>query len=1505
MVEEETGLVAGFTIDLDDAFGGLKSLDDIFGTTVADMIREWKKVENVVGADKVFERATAEVRAFGTSADRELRAVARATNAAEKSAEALTRKIRSQTETFNMSASEIRNMNAELRATEAEARGLTKVAADLRAANAEMNRLEAGVGGIGRASARSRGTMMQFGMQMNDVATMAALGAPPMQIFASQIGQITQVAQGAEGGVRGFIGQLGGIALAYAPLIAASAVAVGGFALFSRAVSEGINTQKMVDGLGLTRDEIKKLKDVSVDTGDVMGATFQVLAQRVGLNMGKVKAYFGSALDYMTSAGRMALSALYAQFAGTFGAIGTIVRGFIAGKGLVDIAKDVGGAYVDAYNRADGALKRFGSDVNKQIASNKLAELTKQADALKLDRAEKKPKAPEKPKVDRHAEQLARENAAIEAQIRNLYALADAYGVSGAAALIAEARVKAESDAIKKRGDIEMFVDRQVRLAIAQRVSDAEKSAATMRDQARIQTEVNAQVAAGLVPAALANDLVRDRVAELVLLAAVEAAQQRGLKTEVDKATKALQDQRDALADAKAAGTGAFFVAADKDADRKLEALREEARLIGLTGLERVKALATIRATQEIVAKGEALGTTYADAYIAKQRQIAVETELNTARQNDYTASLTATADQWDQIAQSVRTAADGMADSFGRFGQAIGDVASIYSGFRADQERARTVHEANMAKELTAAGKQREMAKFTAVTSGAQIRLYGDMAAASKSFFGEHSKGAKAAMAAERVFRAYEFAMSVRSMVQDVAETISSVANSGARAAAAGAEGVANQSKLVFPLNIAAMAATGAALVAAGIAMFAGGGGGGTATPPMSADDRQAGAGTGTLLGDMKGQSESIARSIELMAKNSSADLEFANPTLKALHSIDNSISRMAGTIARQVQVSGSMFDTSGQGLGTNSKSGFLGVFGGSTTTKSLYDLGMTLAAGTVGDILANGIAGQTYQVIEKVKKSKGFLGIGGGTKTSYSTTYGAIDTEITSAIQGVVGSLRNGLLSAADLIGVQGAQAILDGFQVALGTVSFKDMTGTEIESQLNAVFSSIGDQMAGRLLPSLSAMQEVGEGLFETFIRVAKEYQSVDVALRSIGRSFGQVGLESVAARDALVQLFGGLDGFMESTDAFRQQFLTEAEQIAPVMAAVRVEMARLGLSGITTRDQFKQTVLGLNLTTDAGRETYAALLKVAPAFDKVLDAQEQAGKDMASTLKDTVETFQQLTEGLRKYRDTLFATDAAQGATYGALRSKFTSTADLAAQGDQAALGNLEGTAKAFLDASLNQASTREQYQRDVALVAQGVDKGIFAAEATADYAQLQLDALGNAVTLLGVIATNTATTTAALEATHGVVGAIGAAGRAAPTTGRSLADAASVSAGATARSTDRETVEELRSGFEGLRREMSAMRAESKAGHAETAYAAKKTSRILEDVTAESGGLAFAMADTTSVTASSGNGGGTTTPPTTVPTLDNTYANSETVRANNIAFAGVLLDLEQQIAALGG
>jgi hypothetical protein len=159
-------------------------------------------------------------------------------------------------------------------------------------------------------------------------------------------------------------------------------------------------------------------------------------------------------------------------------------------------------------------------------------------------------------------------------------------------------------------------------------------------------------------------------------------------------------------------------------------------------------------------------------------------------------------------------------------------------------------------------------------------------------------------------------------------------------------------------------------------------------------------------------------------------------------------------------------------------------------------------------------------------------------------------------------------------------------------------------------------------------------------------------VDVALSSIGKSFGMVGAESVGARENLIDMFGGLDAFDRADQPVRQAFLSEAEQMAPVQAAVAKAMADLGLAGITTKDAFKQTVLGLDLTTEAGELMYAQLLTIAPAFAKVQDYLAK----LNGTVEDTAKTAEQLAAIEKERRGLEIQLMEATGDAAGALAAK---------------------------------------------------------------------------------------------------------------------------------------------------------------------------------------------------------------------------------------------------------
>jgi hypothetical protein len=279
-----------------------------------------------------------------------------------------------------------------------------------------------------------------------------------------------------------------------------------------------------------------------------------------------------------------------------------------------------------------------------------------------------------------------------------------------------------------------------------------------------------------------------------------------------------------------------------------------------------------------------------------------------------------------------------------------------------------------------------------------------------------------------------------------------------------------------------------------------------------------------------------------------------------------------------------------------------------------------------------------------------------------------------------------------------------------------------------------------MAGAVGGAVAEYQRAGEGKLETLTRLAKEYQTVDVTLRSIGMTFGSVGLASVGARTALVDLFGGLDEFNEATGFFRENFLSEAEQMAPVIAAVRAEMARLGQAGVDTKDEFKALVLGLDLSSASGQEMYAALMAVAPAFLKSTDYLASLNGE----LKETAKTAEQLAAIEKQRRSLQIQLMEAEGNVAAATAAK---RADELAGMDES-LRALQGQIYAAQD--LAQATRdAEQATRDLAAAEAEVKRTAEALAATRRGFDIELmEATGNAA---GALAAKRADEIAALDA----------------------------------------------------------------------------------------------------------------------------------------------------------
>jgi hypothetical protein len=91
-------------------------------------------------------------------------------------------------------------------------------------------------------------------------------------------------------------------------------------------------------------------------------------------------------------------------------------------------------------------------------------------------------------------------------------------------------------------------------------------------------------------------------------------------------------------------------------------------------------------------------------------------------------------------------------------------------------------------------------------------------------------------------------------------------------------------------------------------------------------------------------------------------------------------------------------------------------------------------------------------YQTVQTKTKSK-FLGLSTGTRLRFPTRLTGMDDAMEQQISLLIASLRSGIVSAAGTIGIDGAAAMVDAFQLNLGRISFKDLSGEEIEKELQA--------------------------------------------------------------------------------------------------------------------------------------------------------------------------------------------------------------------------------------------------------------------------------------------------------------------------------------------------------------------------------------------------------------------------------------------------------------------
>lgn len=731
-------------------------------------------------------------------------------------------------------------------------------------------------------------------------------------------------------------------------------------------------------------------------------------------------------------------------------------------------------------------------------------------------------------------------------------------------------------------------------------------------------------------------------------------------------------------------------------------------------------------------------------------------------------------------IGSSMIKGFDGVTNAIGFTIQAFNRMSKAQADFNAVQKNSN----------------QEEQKKNAEDFARAQIGQYADLANAAKQYFGEKTAAAKAANVIEMGLRAAQLAMAIKHAVVESglieiinAEKIAGwVASAGAAVISAGTSiaallGIGTTAATVAPVVAAAgtpgpaafvaFAAMAALVASLGFAV-AGGGNSGSFAPTNT--------GTGTVLGDSSARSESLSKSFEQLKDIDAASLKNSGKMLQALRAIENntaslgnlvltnnglqvqsqsvstgfqtsSLGKVAAfgqnTLAKALQFTGIDRLTGGALSGITKAVGNLigGLFG---TKTSIQGQGLNVSSQNLGDIVKNGTAStQYYTDVKQTKKSFGFT-----TSTNSYTMYSQADAEISRQIGLIFSNIVDSVKAAAEPLGKTSEDIAnqIKSINVSLGRVQTSGLTGEELNKTLTNVFSSMSDQLAKILFPGLEAFQKVGEGYYQTTIRVASGIESArdtldrlgikaveftnitskqgDVAAELVRQSImatesvkgisdiiggisgtGKeiadvysslvdlkdtlvfVGVNANMVTSTLIRGAGGFEAMQSALESFQSNFMTESERLRAQTVKMQTKFTALGLTMPKTAAEFKALVASLGQdSSEAGQLLLGKVLGLSDGVAQV-----------TGSLDDATNKMKDFTKTILDYVDSLTASTSSLTTSYDIAETQFMKQIGLAKAGNSDAMGSITSYADKLLSAGKDKATTNVEYQRLVGSV----------------------------------------------------------------------------------------------------------------------------------------------------------------------------------------------------------
>lgn len=425
-----------------------------------------------------------------------------------------------------------------------------------------------------------------------------------------------------------------------------------------------------------------------------------------------------------------------------------------------------------------------------------------------------------------------------------------------------------------------------------------------------------------------------------------------------------------------------------------------------------------------------------------------------------------------------------------------------------------------------------------------------------------------------------------------------------------------------------------------------------------LAAEIRQGVQSTGTLLGMANAKSDSIANVLGDMDSKYSDVLSVNHGMYRALIDIRAGLAGVASGFARSFSMMEGLPVATGSTLaasrGPLTAAGIrdgLGIkldpisapftnfvldLGNGLSNKiakeiskkkvSILDSGIQIIGAGLADILAQGtLEAFSYADVQTTKKTFGIT-----TSNKVKTQTEALGDLFQSQLAGVFENAADALKISSGTYGIDFNQFI-NQLVVDPIKLSLKDLEGDAITEEIERFLSSTMDGWAGVLLGGtdvLDRYQQVGEGAFETMVRLSSQTEQFNQQLSFVGLELGLTGVAAVKAVQDIAGLAGGFDTLSGSLSVYYDKFFTDAEKFENLTSQLVTATGGMLDSLPETTTQFRDIISAIDKTTEAGQKQFAALINLSgPMYEyiKGLEDQRSALTDFMTGYEDQIANF----------------------------------------------------------------------------------------------------------------------------------------------------------------------------------------------------------------------------------------------------------------------------------------